>query len=97
MIVAPTFAFITLFLQVKRGAMKKFRAIRYFAGIVIIPIILYGLFFLLLVSLEEVAQIDIASEELARSFFVVIGIGLIIWLASLLIFTITLALLRKLV
>ena len=74
MIMVPTFAFITLLLRVKGGVMKKFRAIRYFAGIVLIPVILYGLFFLLLVGIEEVAQIDLVTEELARSFFVVIGL-----------------------
>ena len=95
MIVVPPSTFITLFLRVKRGVMKKFRAIRYYAGIVIIPVILYGLFFLLFVSLEEVAQIDLVTEGLARSFFVMMGIGLIIWLVSLLIFSITLAFFRK--
>jgi len=95
MIIVPTIAFITLFLRVKRGVMKKFRAIRYFAGIAIIPIILYGLFFLLLLGLEEVAQINIVTEELARSLFVVMGIGFIIWLLSLIIFGVTLAFFRK--
>lgn len=95
MIMVPAFSFITLFLRVKRGVMKKFRAIRYFAGIAIIPIILYGLFFLLLIGLEEVAQIDIVTEELARSLFVVMGIGFIIWLLSLIIFGVTLAFFRK--
>jgi len=91
----PTFIFITFFLRVKRGIMEKFRAIRYYAGIVIIPILLYGIFFFVLVSLEQVAQIDLVTEELARSFFLVIGIGLIIWLVSLLIFSVTLAFLRR--
>lgn len=95
MIMVPTFAFIMLYLRVKRGVVEKPKAIRYFAGIAIIPIILYGLFFLLLVSLEEVAQIDIVSEELARSLFVVMGIGFIIWLLSLIIFGVTLAFFRK--
>ncbi|MGB5850176.1 MAG: hypothetical protein WBH40_16935 [Ignavibacteriaceae bacterium] len=75
--------------------MEKFRAIRYFAGIVIIPVILYGLFFFVLVSLEEVAQIDLVTEGLARSFLSVIGIGLIIWLVSLIIFGVTLKIFRK--
>ena len=95
MIVVPTFAFITFFLRVKRGVMEKFRAIRYYAGIVIIPVILYCLFCLLLVILEEVAQINLVTEELARSFFVVIGIGLIIYLMSLIIFSVTLAFLQR--
>jgi hypothetical protein len=95
MLVVPIYTFITFFLRVKRGVMEKFRAIRYYAGFVIIPVILYGLFFFVLVSLEEIAKINLVTEEFARSFFVVIGIGIIIWLVSLVVFGITLAFLRK--
>ena len=95
MLVVPIYTFITLLLRVKRGVMEKLRAIRYFACIVIIPVILYGLFFFVLVNLEEIAQINLITEGLARSFLVVIGTGLIIWLVTLIIFGVSLVFLRR--
>ncbi|MGB5895357.1 MAG: hypothetical protein WBG58_14365 [Ignavibacteriaceae bacterium] len=95
MIVVPIYTFITLLLRVKRGVEEKPRAIRYYAGVVISPIIFYGLFFFGLVGLKEFTQIDLVTEGLARSFIIVIGIGLIIWLVSLIIFSITIAFLRR--
>jgi hypothetical protein len=95
MLVMPIYAFITFFFRVKRGVEEKSRAIRYYAGIVISPVILYCLFFWGIVILEEVGQIDLVTEGLAKSFFVVIGIGLIIWLVSLVVFILTLTFLRK--
>jgi len=96
MLVVPIYTFITLLLRVKRGVDEKPRAIRFYAGIVISPIILYGLFFFGLIVIEELAKIDLVTEGLARSFFIVIGIGLIIWLVSLIVFSLTLKFLRKL-
>jgi hypothetical protein len=95
MLVMPIYAFVTFFFRVKRGVEEKSRAIRYYAGIVISPVILYCLFFWGIVILEEVGQIDLVTEGLAKSFFVVIGIGLIIWLVSLVVFILTLTFLRK--
>ena len=95
MLVVPIYAFITFLLRVKRGVEEKPRAIRTYAAIVFIPIILYCLLFLGLVGLENLAQIDLLTEGLARNFVLVIGIGLIIWLLSLFVFILTLAFLRK--
>ena len=95
MLVVPIYTFITLLLRVKRGVEEKPTAISYYAGIVISPIILYGLFFFGLIVIEELAQIDLVTEGLARSFFIVIGIGFIIWLVSLIVFSLTLKFLRK--
>ena len=96
MLVVPIYTFITLLLRVKRGVEEKPRAFRFYAGIVISPIILYSVFFFGLIVIEELAQIDLVTEGLARSFFIVIGIGLIIWLVSLIVFSLTLKFLRKL-
>ena len=95
MIVVPTYSFVKFYLHVKRGVVEKHKAIRYYAGIVIIPVLLYVLFFFGLVGLEEITQIDLVKEGLSRSFFIVMGIGLFIWLVSLIIFCVTIAFMRK--
>ena len=48
-------------------------------------------FFLVLVGLEEVAKTTIITEGLARSFLILIWLGLVVWLVSLIIFGVALA------
>ena len=95
MLVVPIYAFIRLYSRIKQGVLKKPRAILYYAGIVVTPIVLYSLFFFGLVGLEEISDFNLVSEGLARSFIIVIGLGLIIWLVALLIFSLTLVFLRR--
>ena len=95
MFVIPIYAFISLFLKAKHSILKKLQAVRYYAGIVIIPIILYALFFFALIGIEELSQIQLVTEGLARTFVVVIGMGLIIWFVSLIAFSVTLVFLQS--
>ncbi len=82
----PIYAFITLRRRVKRGILTKVRAFWYYAGLVVAPVISYILFFLGLVGIWEVAHISLITEGLGRSFFLVTGLGAIIWLVSSMIF-----------
>ena len=68
------------------------RALLYFAGLVISPIALYAFFFLGLVGLEEMSNIAIIPEGLARTFLILVGFGLFIWLTALIIFGLALKL-----
>ena len=90
MLVVPVYGFIVLRRRVKRKALAKVRAFLYYTGLVILPVVIYTLFFLGLVGLEEVVGTAIITEGLARSNLISIGLGLAVWLVSLIIFGITL-------
>ena len=82
----PIYAFITLRRRVKRGMLSKVRAFWYYVGIVAAPIIFYVVFFLGLMGIEEVAHVGLITEGLGRSFLLVTGLGIIIWLVASIIF-----------
>lgn len=81
-VVVPVYGVVWLRRRVKRGTMKKLRAFWCYAGLVLIPVIVYTLFFLVLVGVEQISRISLITEELARSLAIVIGLGLSIWLIS---------------
>ena len=95
MLVLPVYAFITFYRRVKRGVLKKLRALWRYASLVITPIILYVLFIFALVGLEELTHIGVITEGLARSFFILVGLGFTIWLVSILVFGVALVFIKS--
>ena len=90
MIVLPVCVFIIFYRRVKGGVLKKSRALWCYASLVITPIILYVLFFFALVGLEELTHIGVTTEGLARTNFILVGLGFTIWFVSTLGFGVTL-------
>ena len=95
MLALPVYAFITLYRRVKGGVLKKSRAMWRYASIVIAPIILYVLFFFALVGFEALSHINIITEGLARTIIILIGLGLTIWLVSIIVFGVTLVFIKS--
>jgi len=90
----PVYGFITFYRRLKRGVLKKSRAFRRYALLVITPLILYVLLFFALVGFEELTAIGVITEGLARSFPISVGLGLATWLASLIVFGVALVFIR---
>ena len=95
MLALPVYAFITLYRRVKGGVLKKSRAMWRYASIVIAPIILYVLFFFALVGFEALSHINVITEGLARTILILIGLGLTIWLVSIIVFGVTLVFIKS--
>lgn len=95
MLVLPVYASIAFLRRIKRGLLKKSRAFWCYASLVITPIILYVLFFFTLVGFEKLTHISVITEGLARSFFILVGLGLSIWLVSILVFGVVLVFIRS--
>ena len=95
MLVLPIYAFIIFFRHIKRGVLKKSRALWCYSSLVITPIVLYVLFFFALVGFEELTHISVITDGLARSFLFLIGVGLTIWLISILLFGVVLVFIRS--
>ena len=95
MIVLPVYAFITFHRRVKRGTLVKSRALWRYASLVITPIILYVLFFFALVGFEELTHISVITEGIARTFLILVGLGLTIWIVSILAFGVALVFVKN--
>ncbi len=91
MIVVPLYGFFTLLTRVRKGMLARTSALGRYAGIVIAPTVLYAVFFFALVGFEELTRMSILTEGLGRSFFLIVGLGLVIWVVSMLAFTLALA------
>jgi hypothetical protein len=94
-LLVPIYGFIVLRRRVKRKELTKARGFLYYSGLVISPIVMYSVFIIGITGIEEMLDTAIVSEGLARSFFLLVGIGLIVWLISLAIFGIALAFMRN--
>lgn len=90
MLVVPVYAFITNLSRVKRGFLTKSRALRRHASLAITPVILYVLFFIALGGFEELTNVGVITEGLARSFVILVGLGLAVWLFSTIAFSVAL-------
>ena len=95
MIVLPVYAFIIFYKRVKGGVLKKSSALWRYTSLVVAPIILYILFFLALVGFEELTHIGLTTEGLARANFILIGLGISIWLVSTLVFGVMLMFIKS--
>ena len=86
MIVLPVYAFIEVRGRVKSGSMGRVRAVLRYAAIVIAPVCLYVLFYCSLIGFEELTRISVITEGLARTFFLLVGMGVAIGIVSILTF-----------
>jgi chromate transport protein ChrA len=94
MLVVLVYAFITFYRRVKCGVLEKSGALWRYVLFVSTPIILIVLLFFTLVGFEELTHIGAITEGLARTILILVGLGLSIWLVSILIFGITLAFIK---
>jgi hypothetical protein len=94
-LLVPIYAFIALRRRVKRNELTKTRGILYYSGLALSPVVTYTIFFFGLTGLEEMTNTAILSEGFGRSFLLLIGLGLIAWLITLIIFGIALAFMRN--
>ena len=95
MLVMTVFAFITYYRRVKRGVLKKARALWQYAFLVFTPILLYVLFFFALVGFEEMTHIGVIAEGMARTSPILVGMGLAVWLVSILVFGVALVFIKR--
>jgi hypothetical protein len=93
-LLTPIIGFIIFQRRIKRRASTKPRAYAGYLAVVIMPPMLYALFFLILVGLEDLFDAALISETLARSVLVLTALGLAIWLVSAIIFGLTVMFIR---
>jgi hypothetical protein len=75
MFVAPIAIFIRQIKQVRCGAQRKVKATLQFFFYSIVPALVYMLAFAALVGIEELIDLPLVSEGLARTLFVVVGVA----------------------
>ncbi len=74
----PIGAFIWQFRRVRRGILSKSKGTVFFFGYSMVPVALYAVIFFLLVGAEELTHIPLISEGYARTFILVVGIGVML-------------------
>ena len=75
-ILIPVGVFARQIQQVRRGTRNRFKGAILFFGYSILPVLAYGLVFLVLAGVEELAGLSMVTEGFARTLPLVIGIGL---------------------
>ncbi len=93
-ILVPVGVFTRQIQQVRRGTRRKFKGAILFFSYSILPVLTYGLVFLVLLGVEELTRLSLITEGFARTFPLVIGIGLAEVLLLTVIFSIAAWLLR---
>ena len=89
-LLTPILGIIIFRRRIKRGATSKPRAFAYFMALTIAPPVLYALFFLTLVGLQDLTYASLITEGLARSVLPLTVLGIGVWLLSAIIFTLIL-------
>jgi len=74
-ILIPIGVFARQIQQVRRGTRRKFKGAVLFVSYSILPVLIYGLVFLVLVGVEELTGLSLITEGFARTLLPVIGIG----------------------
>jgi hypothetical protein len=91
----PVYAFVRFSRRVKHGILNKPSALLRFATLALSPLLAYCLFFAALVAIETVSNVSVITEGLARSFLLLVGLGLAFWLVALFLFGIGLLFIRS--
>jgi hypothetical protein len=76
----PAFVFIVQLGRVRAGFCGKWKAFLLSGLAALAPTALYVGFFFALVGLEEVTGAALIAEGIGRSFLIVVGFGLLVWL-----------------
>ena len=74
-ILIPIGVFARQIRQVRRGTQRKLKGAVLFFAYSILPVLIYGLVFLVLAGVEELASLSVITEGFARTLLLVIGIG----------------------
>lgn len=93
-ILIPFGVFARQIQQVRRGTRGKFKGAILFFSYSILPVLAYGLVFLVLVGVEELTRLSVITEGFARTLLLVIGIGSAEVLLLTAIFAVTVCFLR---
>lgn len=88
MVMAPIVLFVWLFGAVRAGRISKGKGIGLFALYSGLPTFLFIVLFFLLVGIEEITQISLVSEGLARSFLFISSIGCGLLVLAVIVFSI---------
>jgi hypothetical protein len=88
MVVLPVYGFVSLRKRIRYGGLSRKRAALRYAGMVFAPMLAYAAVFLLSIGVETVLDVNLASEEIARSFPLAIALGLVVWLLSVMVFAV---------
>ena len=94
MVVLPVYGFVSLRKRIRYGGLSRKRAALRYAGMVFAPMLAYAAVFLLSIGVESVLDVNLASEEIARSFPLAIALGLVVWLVSVMVFAVGMCFLR---
>jgi len=79
----PVAAFLKAQRGVRLGRMSKLKAVLLYALGSLAPTVLYVALFFSLVGIEELTGAALIPEEIGRSFLIVVGLGLAVWLLAL--------------
>jgi hypothetical protein len=75
-ILIPIGVFARQIQLVRRGTRRRVNGAIFFFAYSILPVLTYGLAFLVLVGLEELTTVSVITEGFARTLLLVVGIGL---------------------
>ena len=88
--IVPFYSFFLVRRRIRRGQLTRIRAFLYYSALSLSPPVIYSGYFFGLVGLEDATNMAIVTEGLAATFLILIGFGLCAWLASSLIFGLSL-------
>lgn len=75
LVLIPIGVFARQMQQVRRGTRRKLKGAILFFSYSILPVLTYGLVFLVLVGVEEFTSLPLITEWFARTLVLVVGIG----------------------
>ena len=82
-VAVPIALFRAALRRVRAGRTGKLKALAVFGLAALSPTALYVALFFALVGLEELTGEALIAEEIGRSFLIVVGFGLLVWLLAL--------------
>ena len=86
MVVLPVYGFVSLRKQIRYGGLSKRRALLHYAAMVFAPMLAYTAVYFLAIGIETMWELNLAPEEISRSFPLAIVLGLAVWLLSVIVF-----------
>ena len=82
-VAVPILVFRRAVRQVRAGRSGRIKAFLLGSLIALSPTVGYAVYFFALVGIEELSGKALIPEETARSFLIVVGLGLVVWLLGL--------------
>lgn len=86
MVVLPVYGFVSLRKQIRYGGLSKRRALSHYAAMVFAPMLAYTAVYFLAIGVETMWELNLAPEEISRSFPLAIVLGLAVWMLSVIVF-----------